>query len=309
LRGEHLLEIILNKFPGKVQENASLDALTTYRVGGPADLIVKLDDEQEIAELLQIIKASDLTFVVLGKGSNVLIMDGGIRGVVLLLSDNFKKISYSEEEGGVLVSVDAAVTIAELMEYCIAYGISGFEFAAGIPGSIGGCVRGNAGTRDGDFAAAVNWIRLINEQGKIQTITRANLEYRYRGLQMPGRFVITTAGLKGQKGSPEIIKNKIEDIIHWRHSRQPYDKPSAGSVFKNPEMAPAAKLIDQAGCKGMRVGGAAISEKHANFIVNEENATASDILKLIEEVRRRVFEKFQVLLETEIHILGEGHAK
>jgi len=305
VKGGQLIETIKKRFGDQAVADAPMSSMTTFKVGGPADLLLRLDDENQVADLMSIIAGSELPVVVIGRGSNVLVMDKGIRGVVLDLSGGFRELSHKKAEDGIEVTCGASVAIAELLRYCIDHGIGGFEFAAGIPGSVGGSVRGNAGTRDGDFSKVVNKVRLVDQKGQLRTLEKSELDFRYRGLMVDGRFVILGVSMMGAPADSASIREKVNKIIDWRKQRQPYEQPSAGSVFKNPPDAPAARLIDQAGCKGLRVGGAQVSEKHANFIVNTGDAKASDILRLIDQVRKTVFEKFHVLLETEIRIYGE----
>ena len=293
-------------FGDKARKNVTLAPMTSFGIGGPADLLVAPADEQDLMKLMAIVQGPEIPFTVLGGGSNILVMDGGIRGVTVWMGQGFKRIEARTQGDAVLVSCGASLTTAEVLAYCIAQDLAGFEFASGIPGTLGGAIRGNAGTRDGAMGHVIRQICFVDEGGSLVTLPREKLSFRYRGLDLAGRFVITSGVLELRPGSGDMVREKRDKIIQWRRERQPYDLPSAGSVFVNPEEGSAGRMIEQAGCKGWRVGGAQVSEKHANFIVNTGGATAANVLELIDRVRRCVFDKFGVLLETEINVVGEG---
>lgn len=301
-----LVEKLKNIFGEKLRENAPTAPLTTYKIGGTADWLFAPSQVADLQALMEIITGHDVPVTILGGGSNTLVGDGGIRGVTIYMGESFKQISHQNIDGEIFLSCGASLEMAKIIDYCIQNDIAGLEFASGIPGSLGGALRGNAGTRDGAIGDVAHQISYVDHEGLLVVLPRENIEYRYRGLELKGRSIITSAVLKLKVGSGEKLRLKREKIINWRHSRQPYDMPSAGCVFINPEKASAGRLIDEAGCKGMVVGKAEVSAKHANFIVNTGGATASDVLELIKKIRDRVFEKEGILLETEIKIVGES---
>lgn len=301
-----LVEKLKETFGGKVREHVPLAPMTTYRIGGPADLLFSPENETDLQMLMGMIAGRDVDLTVIGGGSNLLVGDLGIRGITIWMGRGFSHLDSTVEGGDMMVSCGASLTTDEVLDYCIEKQITGFEFAAGIPGTIGGAIRGNAGTRDGAIGDVTHTVTYVNEEGALLTLKRDQLHFRYRGLVVQGRFIVTRAVLKLRPGVGEQVRARRDKIIQWRKDRQPYDLPSAGSVFVNPEGSSAGRLIDEAGCKGLTVGGARVSEKHANFILNTGNARAADVLELIDQVRRRVFESCGVLLETEIKIVGEN---
>ena len=293
-------------FGEKVRLDVPLAPLTTFKIGGPADLLFTPENDQDLQLLMKMCAGHEINITSLGGGSNLLIADGGIRGITIWMGKGFRQLEEQSKGSSVLVACGASVTTTEVLDFCIEKNIEGFEFAAGIPGTIGGAIRGNSGTRDGAIGNVCESVTIINRKGKLITLKGEQLKFRYRGLDIEGRFVITRCELSLRAGHGEKVRVKRDNIIRWRKERQPYDMHSAGCVFVNPDRGPAGRLIDQAGCKGMRIGGAVVSDKHANFIINEKNATAADVLALIDKVRRRVFEKFGVLLEDEVRVVGES---
>jgi len=280
--------------------------LTTWRVGGKADCLVRPETAEEVTEVVRLCLEYNVPLRVVGIGSNLLILDGGLRGVTILMRQGFNQfqVEWLDDETA-LARVGAAMTMAEAVENCIVNGVAGLEFLAGIPGGIGGGVRMNAGTRDGDISRVLHAVTVVDGDGNVRRIPRDKLVYRYRGLVIDGPYVVLEAELKLRRGNSTAIREKVDKIIAWRYERHPYDLPSGGSTFKNPEDQFAACLIEDAGLKGYSIGGAEVSRKHSNFIVNTGEARAADILALIEHVRQVVFEKFGVMLEPEVKIWGE----
>lgn len=301
-----LIEKFKQTFGEKVRLDVLLAPLTTFRIGGPADLLFMPENEQDLQLLMKMCAGHEIEIMTLGGGSNILIADGGIRGITVWMGKGFEHLEEQRQGEQVFVSCGASNTTAQVLDLCVERNIEGFEFAAGIPGTIGGAVRGNSGTRDGAIGNVCDSVTIVNRKGALITLKGEKLKFRYRGLDIEGRFVITRCVLKLRAGQGEKVREKRDKIIRWRKERQPYEMPSAGSVFLNLDKGSAGRLIEQAGCKGMRVGGAVVSEKHANFIINDKNATAADVLALIDQVRRKVFQKFGVLLEDEIRVVGES---
>ncbi|MDP8225684.1 MAG: UDP-N-acetylmuramate dehydrogenase [Candidatus Lernaella stagnicola] len=284
-------------------------SLTTWCVGGPADCLVQPQSSDEIAAVFKICQAENEPVRVVGAGSNLLILDGGLRGVTILMRgalDYFRVEEAGDEE--VHVTVGGALDVEDFSRRCVDHGVAGMEFIAGVPGSIGGGVRMNAGTDRGTFADILLEIEVVEATGRVRRLPREELVYKYRGLALDGPFVVTEAKLRGRRGDAETIGREVAAIIAKRRERQPWDCASCGSTFKNPEGGHAGKLIESTGLKGYRIGGAQVSEKHANFLINVGDATAEDLLQLIEHVRQTVFEKTGIWLEPEVKIWGERHA-
>jgi UDP-N-acetylmuramate dehydrogenase len=301
-----LIEKLKKAFGDKVRENAPLASLTTYNIGGPAELLFTPENEEDLQLLMGICAGHDIGITVIGGGSNMLIADGGIRGITIWMDEKFSEIEADKHDDYIDVTCGSSLPLADVIEFCIAQDIGGIEFASGVPGSVGGAIRGNAGTRDGAIGGVVEHLTYINEGGARIEKSRDDLNFQYRSLRLEGRFVITKSVLRLKHGDGNRVREKRDKIVKWRKTRQPYDLPSAGCVFVNPDTCSAGRLIEEAGCKGMRVGGAEVSDKHANFIVNNGNATAKDVLELVDQVRRKVFDKSGVLLETELRVVGES---
>lgn len=293
---------------GKIQWDAPLSAWTTYRIGGPADALVTLLDAADLQAALAFCRRESVAWKVLGRGSNVLAPDEGFRGIVMILGDGFKKIRVNRklDSHRVAVHAGAAVGMTRLANWCRSEGLAGFEFAAGIPGSVGGGVVMNAGAWGRSMADVIDAIEITDEL-KREIVRAKNLTFRYRKCDWSdlekNASVITEVVLNLSPGDPQGIGVTMRDLQALRRDRQPQGLPCAGSVFKNPIGASAGKLIDDAGLKGMRVGDAQVSETHANFIVNCGTASARDVQSLIAEIQRRVLNDSGIALEPEIEIL------
>lgn len=293
---------------GTIQWDASLSAWTTYRIGGPADALVTLLDVQDLQDVLGFCRQEDIAWKLLGRGSNMLVSDEGFRGIVLVLGDGFKQIGsdLTQGAGTATVRAGAAVGMTKLANWCGREGLGGFEFAAGIPGSIGGAVVMNAGAWGRSMADVIDSIELTDES-KCEIVRAKDLTFSYRKCHYPeiekNESVITKVILDVTPGAPEEISAKMRDLQARRKEHQPHGSPSAGSVFKNPDGASAGKLIEDAGLKGLRIGDAEVSEKHANFIINRGNASARDVQSLITEIQSRVLRDSGIELEPEIEIL------
>ena len=276
---------------------------TTFRIGGPADRLLTVERVSQLGELLKILHGEEIPFLVLGKGSNLLVSDKGIRGVVLLLAGEFKKV---ELLGNGRLRAGAGASLASVCAFARDQGLSGLEFAWGIPGSVGGAVTMDAGAYGGEMRDVVERVCHLTEEGTLSSAAGEELGFSYRKSRYTGgREVIAWADYKLQPGDPTQIGSQMEELMARRKAKQPYDMPSAGSVFKRPEGAYAAALIEECGLKGRRVGGAQVSEKHAGFIVNTGGATCGDVLALIGQIQQEVWEKKGISLETEVRVLGE----
>lgn len=283
----------------RILRNEPMAAHTTFRVGGCADVFVEID---AIAELEKLCLVLSDNFYLIGNGSNVLVSDSGIRGIVLHLSKAFSTISA---EGECLVC-EAGASLAAVAKAAYENGLSGFEFASGIPGSLGGAVVMNAGAYDGEIRQVIEWVKLMTPDGKIVQKSNEEMHFSYRhSILKEERLIVLAAAIRLKSSDPAQIKVKMEDLAQRRREKQPLEYPSAGSTFKRPEGYFAAKLIQDAGLSGFSIGGACVSSKHCGFVINTGNATANDIYLLIKEVQKRVMEYAGVRLEPEVLFLGD----
>ena len=293
--------------PEQILVNENMSAHTTFRTGGMADLFVEIQNEEQLGKALKLLHAEGLSvlnrdFYLLGNGSNLLVSDSGIRGVVLHLS---KEYSHIRVEGNTLVC-EAGATLAAIAKKACTSALSGFEFAAGIPGSLGGAIVMNAGAYGGEMKQVVVSVRGLDKEGEILTMDNDTMEFGYRSSAIRNRpIIVLEVTLQLAAGDAEAIGMRMEELAAQRRSKQPLEYPSAGSTFKRPEGYFAGKLIMDAGLRGYRIGGAQVSEKHCGFVVNRGGATAADIREVIEEVQERVRDRFHVTLEPEIVFLGE----
>ena len=275
---------------------------TTFRIGGNAECFVCVQSIGEMADLNEFCRKEGIPFFLLGKGSNLLVSDRGIPGVVAYFGEEMSSIS---ENDGMIVA-EAGATLAAVANFALQKGLTGFEFAAGIPGSVGGALRMNAGAYGSDMSQVVEWVRVLEPDGKIKTLTKEEMQfgYRYSVLQEID-YIALAAGIGLVPGEPERIREAMLDLANRRREKQPLEYPSAGSTFKRPEGNFAGKLITEAGLSGQRIGDAVVSEKHNGFIINEGCATAEDVKRLIEIVRRKVYENSGILLEPEVIMVGD----
>lgn len=275
---------------------------TTFRIGGPADYLVLPSSVSEMKEILALAEQFDLPVTVLGRGSNVLVSDKGIRGLVMRLGKHMSQIRHE----GNRIFAGAGASLGDVSRYAAKLGLTGLEFAIGIPGTIGGAVFMNAGAYEGEMRQVVTAVTAICPDGGLGRYEGEELEFSYRHSAFSENgCLICEVELLLSAGDETAIRAKMEECTSRRNSKQPVELPSAGSVFKRPPGYYAGTLIEQSGLKGLTIGGAQVSEKHAGFIVNIGGATASDVMTLIREVQRRVYEKFTVLLEPEIRQIGE----
>ena len=275
---------------------------TSFRIGGPADVLAQPGNEAELAELLKRAAHHAVPVTLVGNGSNLLVRDKGIRGLVIKLSNIFSSITV---EGNVL-TFGSGISLAMASKKAASLSLSGLEFAVGIPGTIGGAVYMNAGAYDGEMAKVVTSVQVMDRQGQSSQLKADELDFSYRhtALQNSG-LIVTSVTVSLQPGEAESIKAKMDDFSQRRIAKQPLELPSAGSMFKRPVGYFAGTLIEQTGLKGYTVGGAQVSTKHAGFVVNVGGATAKDVLQLIRDVQARVLAAQGVQLEPEVLVLGE----
>ena len=285
-----------------VYRNEPMKRHTTFRIGGPADYYLCPHSAKEIQKVVEICREEKLPYFILGNGSNLLVSDQGYRGVVIQLWKNVSDIRVE----GCLIHAKAGASLAKIAAEALEEGLTGMEFAAGIPGTLGGAVVMNAGAYGGEMKDILKEVLVMDQQGRIFTLEKKDLKLGYRTSAVKEKgYIVLAAVLELWPGDREEIRKLMEDLKQKRVEKQPLDLPSAGSTFKRPEGYFAGKLIMDAGLRGFSVGGAQISEKHCGFVVNKGGATARDVLELIQEVHKRVHQKFGVELETEVKFLGE----
>lgn len=271
-----------------------------FRVGGPADILVTPVNEEQVVNTLKLCKEYNVPYFILGNGSNILVKDGGISGVVI----KFNKLNKVTSEEN-CVTAQCGALLKDVSKAALENNLRGFEFACGIPGSIGGAVFMNAGAYDGEMAHVIKSAKIIDENCNIKNLTKEELELGYRSSSvMKNGYVVLEATVELESGEYASIKDRIDDLTNKRESKQPLEYPSAGSTFKRPVGYFAGKLIQDSGLKGFSIGGAAVSEKHSGFVINKGGATAKDILDVIAHVQKTVKENFDVELHTEVRIIG-----
>lgn len=288
---------------GRILKNAPMKDYTTFHIGGPADFLVFPASMEEVSDILKLFARYEIPYTILGNGSNVLVRDKGIRGAILKFGEPFSKIELFDDTK---IRVGAGASLKDVSEFAAKNDLTGLEFAVGIPGSIGGAVFMNAGAYGGEMKNIVVKVRSVSPKGEFYEFMQSELDLSYRhSIFQSNDHAIAEVTLRLSKGEGNTIRVKMEDLTRRREEKQPLEMPSAGSTFKRPTGYFAGTLIDQTGLKGLKVGGAQVSEKHAGFVVNTGNATADDVLGLISEVKRRVFEAHGVKLFPEVRIIGE----
>ena len=292
-----------NFAPERILPRAMLSRYTTMRVGGPADVLVNINSANEIAIALRAARDAGVPATIIGNGSNLLVRDGGIRGLVIRIAGSFAGI----EQDGSILRVQSGAILPAVATYAKEHGLGGMAPLSGIPGTIGGAVIMNAGAYGGEMSQIVTRVDAITiADGKPVTFEDVDLGFSYRhSAMMDAGVIVTGVTLELTPEAPEAIAAKTQELLAARREKQPLEFPSAGSTFKRPVGYFAAKLIDDAGLRGLSVGDAQVSEKHAGFIINRGSASASDVLNLMDEVTRRVQDQFGVTLEPEVRILGE----
>lgn len=288
----------------KIKYNEPMNKYTSFKIGGPAECLIKIDNEDDLKEILKFVKEENIKLTILGNGSNVLVLDKGIKGITLLMK--IEKIEMHEEGNKVLVKLGAGEKIAKVGRVFLNKSLTGFEEISGIPGTIGGAVRMNAGAHGREMKDIVKTVTCFDLGGNKKVFTNEEMEFSYRrSIVFSKKYIVTEVEIELEKGKEQEIKEKMDKYAKFRKEKQPLEYPSAGSTFKRGEDFITAKLIDEAGLKGMSVGGAEISTKHAGFIINKNNATAKDVLDLVQKVKEEIYKKFGKNIELEIEILGE----
>ena len=302
-KSQELINRILEVVPAdRVLIDEPLANYTSFRIGGPADALVLVDNEEELASVLKIVKASE--HILIGNGSNFLVADDGYPGIMIKLQGEFDGAEVCAE--GATVRAGGAMLLSNLSAYLTQEGLSGFEFASGIPGSVGGAIFMNAGAYGMEMKDIVKSVRLLKPDGSAiieKSSEQMDFSYRHSAIQESGEIVLSVE-FKFEKDNKDIIKDRVRELQEKRNAKQPVNFPSAGSTFKRPASGYAAALIDEAGLRGCSVGAAQVSEKHAGFIINTGGATANDVLELMRHVRKVVYEKSGIMLEPEIRLIN-----
>lgn len=281
--------------------NEPLSKHTTFKVGGPCDVAVLVNSESSIASILKFCTVNDIKTLVIGNGSNLLVSDEGFNGVVIIVGKDFQGISLIDDT---TIEVSSGTTLTQLCLFALQNSLTGLEFAYGIPGTVGGGVFMNAGAYDGEISNVIESVQAVDYSGKVMTFTAEQMELGYRkSIFHEIDCVITKAVFKLRKGDKQAIRDKMDDLMQRRKSKQPLEFPSAGSTFKRPTGNFAGKLIDECGLRGYTVGGAQVSEKHCGFVINKDNASFEDIMTLIKNVQNIVYEKTGYCLECEVKII------
>jgi UDP-N-acetylmuramate dehydrogenase len=293
------LRAVVTGLRGSVSFRAPLREYTSFKIGGPADVVVEPADVEDVCLVVQQAYAHKVPLFVLG-GTNLLIRDGGIRGIVVSLA----QLRAIKEESGAVLYAEGGVGMPTLIGYAIRHSLAGLEWAAGIPGTAAGCVVMNAGTKLGEMKESIKAVRMVNRKGQIVDLEAAQVRFEYRRALLP-RGIVVGVWLQLKPGIRSEIERVVKDYLHYRRDTQPLAMPSAGCVFKNPPNDSAGRLIEAVGLKGACVGDAEVSMKHANFMVNRGQAKAADVTALIRKVRSAIRRQVGVRLDLELKIVGE----
>jgi len=302
---DNLFSILIKNIPEEnIYLNEPMKKHTSFKVGGNADIFIKINELEELKYILKVVKKENVPLTIIGNGTNMLVKDNGIRGIVAKI--NIQKIQIEDKNEEIIVTLGAGELLGKTAQILLKSSIEGFEFASGIPGTIGGAIRMNAGAYGGEFKDIVESVTYMDETGEINTIKNKECEFEYRhSLFSNKNYIIIQTTLRLKKGNAKEIKAKMDEYAKSRKAKQPITMPSAGSMFKRPPGYFAGTLIDQAGLKGYTVGGAQISTKHAGFVVNVGGATAADVLQLIKDVQTKIKAGVGVELQPEVLVIGE----
>jgi len=287
---------------GKVLFDAPMRQFTSMQVGGSADSLLFPRDVNELKKVVRYARRKKIPLLILGRGTNLVVRDRGVRGWVISLAQGMKKIQMDGE----VIDAEAGLSLQRLVQFSVRKGLTGLEPFFGIPGTVGGGLAMNAGAWGSELKDVLLSVTLMKEDGEILERSRSKLRFSYRGLAIPSSWIILKGRFKLKTGKREEILERVRSYSEMRKKRQPLDYPSAGSVFKNPEEGPAGKWIEEAGLKGFRIGRAMVSERHANFIINLGKAKAEEVIRLMEFVEKKVYEGKGISLEREVKVVGES---
>ena len=301
---EEWIQQLYDEKVGIIKLNEPLANHTSWKLGGPADLYIIPEDYQGLSKTIEILNNWQIAWKILGKGSNLLVLDKGFRGAIISLNNkSFQKIIINDS----CISVGASVSLIRLANLAAKEGLTGLEFAGGIPGTVGGAIYMNAGAHGSDISQVLVEAEVLTENGEIVTISKDYPQFSYRtSIFQQKEWIILSAVFQLKFGDRKEIASKMAQFKLKRKNSQPYNLPCSGSVFRNPEGDFAGRLIEQIGLKSFQIGGAQVSDLHANFIVNVNEATAKDVLELIEHIQRQVYEIYGINLNSEVELLGEG---
>ena len=295
-----ILEQTAGRYGAVVLKNEPMKNHTSFRIGGPCDVMIKINCEALLCELIKQCRENDIKYYVVGRGSNILVCDEGLQGVVLLIGSDFGSVRVDGE----YIECNAGASLAAVCTVALENELTGLEFAYGIPGSVGGAIFMNAGAYGGEMRDIIETVTVLDETGAQHVLSVEELELGYRtSCILKKHYIVTQAVLKLAAGEEQAIRARMKELATQRAEKQPLEYPSAGSTFKRPEGYFAAKLIDDSGLRGYRVGGAMVSEKHCGFVVNVEQASSADVLAVMQHVQEVVNEKYGVMLEPEVRII------
>jgi UDP-N-acetylmuramate dehydrogenase len=298
---KHLRELV----KGKILFDECMDRHTSIGVGGRADALVFPESVAELGKLVAMVRAEGIPVFFVGNGTNLIVRDDGFRGVIISTKGLRAVRVEARGEDRAAILAEAGASLAELVALTAREALAGMEFCAGIPGSVGGGIRMNAGAYGSELKDVIESVSLLNGEGNLRSCGREALQFQYRNLALPEGVCVAGGVFVLARGSREAVEGRIREILRTRTGKHPLDYRNAGSIFKNPKGMPAGKIIEETGLKGARIGGAQVSEKHGNFIVNLGSATAKDIIGLIELVQEKVLEAKGLALEPEVKIIGE----
>lgn len=287
---------------GRVLTHVPMKDLTSLKIGGRADILAYPLDEDDLGELLAYAGEKKLSYYVVGRCTNLLVKDGGVRGLLIDLSEGFNRI---DDSGPLEVVAEAGVPLRKIMDYCVNKDMAGLEFTSGIPGTLGGAIAMNAGAYGSEMKDVVVKVEIMGKDGVVRKVEKESLNFTYRGSNLNDIGIVLRAYLRLSKGNKQEMRERIKAYAKKRGSTQTVSYPNAGSIFKNPPEIPAGRLIEELGLKGCRMGGAQISDVHANYIVNVGEASSKDVLALIALAQKKAMEERGIPLETEIKIIGE----
>ena len=305
--GATLRAAVAERFGARARFDEPLSRHTSFHIGGPADAWVVVESVAELSDLFTLARAGDPSspVFILGTGTNVLVSDRGVRGIVVHLGRGFRFVEWTVAGGQAAVRAGAAVPFKTLVYDAVERGFAGLEFGEGIPGSLGGGLTMNAGAFGSEIGRVVEYLEGVHPDGRIEELPRARLAFEYRRLELPPGWIITGVRLRLERGDRVEMRTRVTTAREKRKKNQPLGVPNAGSIFKNPPGAFAGRLLEDAGVKGLERGGARVSERHANFIVNQGGATAEDVRALMKEMGERVYARSGIRLQPEVKLVGD----
>ncbi|MEA4849679.1 MAG: UDP-N-acetylmuramate dehydrogenase [Clostridiaceae bacterium] len=282
--------------------NEPMNNHTSFKLGGPVDIFIEPDDTEELAGAVKGLREKGIPYYIIGNGSNLLVSDKGLRGAVVKIGDKFGSVSINNNK----VIAESGILLSALSKMAAKECLTGMEFASGIPGALGGAVTMNAGAYGGEMKDIIEWVEVLDKELVLKRLQNAEMKFGYRkSVIEPEKYIAIRCCIKLKKGNRDEISSRMAELTEKRKTKQPLHLPSAGSTFKRPEGHFAGRLIEDAGLKGFSIGGAQVSPLHCGFVVNNGNASAQEVYALIRHVQKTVFEKFNIMLEPEVKILGE----